>query len=240
MVFIAVLIAFLIATIWLWLSGALDAGLSREVITAWVDWAGPFGPVVIIGFMTAAVVASPIPSAPIAVAAGVAYGHGLGTALVAIGAELGALLAFLIARWLGRDALRRWFGDKLDMGLLGSQNALMLTVFTSRLMPFVSFDMLSYAAGLTRLQFWRFALATLAGLLPASFVLAHLGSQITETATGGTSLAVIGLGLLTGAPLIWLAWKRKMPVGSSDHELSQINATGPSGPKLLENGGNPK
>ena len=93
MVFIAVLIALLIATIWLWLSGALDAGLSREVITAWVDWAGPFGPVVIIGFMTAAVVASPIPSAPIAVAAGVAYGHGLGTALVAIGAELGALLA---------------------------------------------------------------------------------------------------------------------------------------------------
>ena len=103
-------------------------------------------------------------------------------------------------------------------------------------MPFVSFDMVSYAAGLTRLQFWRFALATLAGLLPASFVLAHLGSQITETATGGTSLAVIGLGLLTGAPLIWLAWKRKMPVGSSDHELSQINATDPSGPKLLENG----
>lgn len=198
----------LAVALWIWLSGTGFAGPSRETVAVWVERAGPFGPLLVIGLMVAAVVASPVPSAPIAVAAGAAYGHILGTVLVALGAELGALLAFLIARKLGHDALRKRFGDRLDMGLLGSQNVLMLTVFASRLLPFVSFDMMSYAAGLTRLRLWRFALATFAGILPASFVLAHLGGEIAGTGAGGASLAVFGLGLLTGVPLLWLAWKR--------------------------------
>ncbi len=229
-----------VGAFWFWLVRELPAGPSRETIDGWVDRAGMFGPVVIMALMVAAVVASPIPSAPIAVAAGAAYGHTLGTALVAVGAELGALIAFLIARVLGHDALRRRFGDKLDMGLLGSQNTLMLTVFTSRLLPFVSFDMVSYAAGLTSLHVWRFALATLAGTLPASFVLAHLGSQVTETAASGASIIVFGLGVLAGAPLVWLAWSRKAPTASARQDLSQINAVHPPAPNLLEDGGKQK
>ncbi|WP_242494282.1 hypothetical protein [Loktanella sp. IMCC34160] len=56
--------------------------------------AGIWGPVLIVTLMTLAVVASPIPSAPIALAAGAAYGHFWGTVQVVIGAELGALIAF--------------------------------------------------------------------------------------------------------------------------------------------------
>ncbi|WP_085869366.1 TVP38/TMEM64 family protein [Pseudoruegeria aquimaris] len=225
---------------WLWFSGAAPFALTRETVAEWVARAGLFGPLLVIGLMMAAVVASPIPSAPIAVAAGAAYGHGLGTVLVAIGAELGALIAFLIARWLGHDALRKWFGERLDMGLLGSQNVLMVTVFTSRLMPFVSFDMISYAAGLTRLHLWRFAVATLAGILPASFVLAHLGGEIAGAEARGAGLAVIGLGLLTGAPLLWLAWKRGGKESPQLKDLSQINAERENGSKLPRQKGNRK
>lgn len=225
---------------WLWFSGAAPVALTRETVAEWVARAGLFGPLLVIGLMMVAVVASPIPSAPIAVAAGAAYGHGLGTVLVAIGAELGALVAFLIARWLGHDALRKWFGERLDMGLLGSQNVLMVTVFTSRLMPFVSFDMISYAAGLTRLHLWRFAVATLAGILPASFVLAHLGGEIAGAEARGASLAVIGLGLLTGAPLLWLAWKRGEKESPQLKDLSQINAERENDPKLSRQKGNRK
>ncbi len=113
-----------------------------------VAHAGLWGPVLIVTLMTFAVVASPIPSAPIALAAGAAYGHVWGTVQVVIGAEIGALIAFGLARVLGHDALRRVFGNRVDAGLLGSQAALTATVFASRLMPFVSFDMISYAAGL--------------------------------------------------------------------------------------------
>ncbi|MFT6785850.1 MAG: putative membrane protein YdjX (TVP38/TMEM64 family) [Glaciecola sp.] len=171
--------------------------------------AGLWGPVVIVTLMTVAVVASPIPSAPIALAAGAAYGHLWGTAFVVLGAELGALIAFGLARVLGHDVLRRVFGDRVDAGLLGSQNALTATVFASRLMPFVSFDMISYAAGLSRLHAWRFAIATLAGIVPASFLLAHFGGEAVSGDLGRATWAVLGLGLVTGLPLLWFATRRK-------------------------------
>jgi uncharacterized membrane protein YdjX (TVP38/TMEM64 family) len=183
--------------------------MDRESLDALVARAGLWGPLLIIGLMTVAVVASPIPSAPIAMAAGAAYGHVWGTVQVVIGAELGALIAFGLARVLGHDVLRRVFGASVDAGLLGSQNALTWTVFASRLMPFISFDIISYAAGLSRLHAWRFALATLAGIIPTSFVLAHFGGAAVSGDLGQATWAVLGLGLITGLPLLWIAVRRQ-------------------------------
>lgn len=183
--------------------------LDVERLEMLVARAGLWGPIVIVTLMTIAVVASPIPSAPIALAAGAAYGHVWGTVQVVIGAELGALIAFGLARVLGHDALRGVFGDRVDAGLLGSQNALTAMIFASRLMPFVSFDMISYAAGLSRLHAWRFAVATLAGIIPASFLLAHFGGEAVSGDLGRATWAVLGLGLVTGLPLLWVALRQK-------------------------------
>ncbi len=185
--------------------GLMDGDRLESVVAR----AGFWGPVLIVALMTVAIVASPIPSAPIALAAGAAYGHVWGTVQVVIGAELGALIAFGLARVLGHDVLRRWFGDRVDAGLLGSQNALTLTVFVSRLMPFVSFDMISYAAGLSRLHAWRFAIATLAGIVPASFLLAHVGGEAATGDFSRATWAVLVLGLVTGLPLLWVALRQK-------------------------------
>ena len=188
--------------------GWMPFDVDREAVTSWVESAGPWGPLAVIGLMTVAVVASPIPSAPIALAAGAAYGHYAGAIYVALGSEIGALTAFIIARGLGRGPVERFLGDKADYGLLGSQNALTLTVFVSRLLPFISFDAMSYAAGLSRLHFWRFALATMAGILPASFVLAHFGSVAMEGTFGSAEWIALGLGLMTGLPLLLVALRR--------------------------------
>jgi uncharacterized membrane protein YdjX (TVP38/TMEM64 family) len=197
---------------WLFAPSAFDRArglMGGERLEMLVAHAGIWGPVLIVTFMTLAVVASPVPSAPIALAAGAAYGHVWGTVQVVIGAELGALIAFGLARVLGHDVLRRVFGDRVDAGLLGSQTALTATVFASRLMPFVSFDMISYAAGLSRLHAWRFALATLAGIIPASFLLAHFGGEAVSGDFGRATWAVLGLGLVTGLPLLWVAMRSK-------------------------------
>lgn len=183
--------------------------LDVEHLEMLVAHAGLWGPVLIVTLMTLAVVASPIPSAPIALAAGAAYGHLWGTVQVVIGAELGALIAFGLARVLGHDVLRRVFGDRVDAGLLGSQTALTATVFASRLMPFVSFDMISYAAGLSRLHAWLFAFATLAGIIPASFLLVHFGGEAVSGDLGRATWAALGLGLVTGLPLLWVALRQK-------------------------------
>jgi len=190
------------------LSGFLE-DLSGERISAWVNASGPWGPTVIIALMMVAIVATPIPSAPIALAAGAAYGHTIGTIYIVIGAELGAMLAFLLARFLGRDVLTRWLGENVDKGWLGSQSALTFTVFASRLMPFISFDIVSYAAGLSCLYFWRFAVATLAGIIPASFVLAHFGNEAVSGQPDRAAWAAVGLGALTLTPLIVMAIRER-------------------------------
>ena len=205
---------------WLFAPSAFDQArglMDGERLEMLVARAGIWGPVLIVTLMTLAVVASPVPSAPIALAAGAAYGHVWGTVQVVIGAELGALIAFGLARVLGHDVLRRVLGDRVDAGLLGSQTALTATVFASRLMPFVSFDMISYAAGLSRLHAWRFALATLAGIIPASFLLAHFGGEMASGESDRILISVVLLGALTLVPLALAWWRRRArPPGAGD------------------------
>ena len=176
----------------------LDAGALKSL----VGRLGAWGPAAVIGLMALAILVSPIPSAPIALAAGALYGHTWGTLYVLLGAESGALAAFGIARLVGYEVLRRWLGERLTLGWLGSQNALMGLVFASRLLPFVSFDVISYAAGLTVLSAWRFAVATLAGIVPASFLLAHFGAGMVAGETEQAMFAVLGLGALVALPFM--------------------------------------
>jgi uncharacterized membrane protein YdjX (TVP38/TMEM64 family) len=159
-------------------SGALNTILDADALHAQVVRLGPWGPLMIAALMMLAVLISPIPSAPIALAAVAAYGHGWGTLYVLRGSGAGAMAAFGVARFVGFQTVQRWFGSRLSVGLVGSQNALMTIVFVSRLLPFLSFDIVSYAAGLTVLRPWRFAVATLAGIAPTSFLLAHFGSEM--------------------------------------------------------------
>ena len=188
-------------------SGVLEQLLDVRRFEALIESLGSAGPVLVVGLMTVAIVMSPIPSAPIALASGAAYGHLWGTLYVAVGSEAGALLAFGLARLLGYGAVQSMLKAKSSSTFLNrflqSQNALTAIVFASRLMPFLSFDVISYAAGLSPLKTWRFAVATLLGIVPASFVLAHFGDTL---ATGGARelfLTSLILGLITVAPIAW-------------------------------------
>ncbi len=170
---------------------------------------GNFGPLLLIALLALAIVFNPLPSAPIALAAGAVYGHSFGTIYIVVGAELGAIIAFLIARIAGHGLASKYLGSNLSLGRFGSQNALTAIVFISRLIPFMSFDLVSYAAGLTPIKFWRFAVATLLGLIPISFALAHMGEEIITTDEKAYLVVIVLLvGLLTLAPLA-LKYMRK-------------------------------
>jgi uncharacterized membrane protein YdjX (TVP38/TMEM64 family) len=173
-----------------------------DVLISKVRNLGIYGPLLLIGLIALAIVFNPLPSAPIALGAGAVYGHTLGTVYVVAGAELGAILAFMIARWAGYDLTRRFFGESGSLKGISSQNTLTTLVFVSRLIPFMSFDLVSYTAGLSPIKPWRFAVATLLGLLPVSFALAHFGAEIGNGDYRTLVGIVLVIGLLTIVPVL--------------------------------------
>ncbi|MEA2118790.1 hypothetical protein [Halovibrio sp. HP20-50] len=104
----AVVILGLIGLYWgLSEAGLLATLIDEQALRDWVDRLGAWGPLVIVVLMMVAIVMSPIPSGPIAMAASAAYGPLWGTLYVVLGAEGGALIAF----WLARCSATRLFDD---------------------------------------------------------------------------------------------------------------------------------
>jgi len=195
-------IIFSIVYIYFKQSVELNSFFEVHALKAKLEQVESLGPVLIVVLMASAIVMSPLPSAPIAIASGFAYGHTWGTLYILVGAEIGALIAFSISRMLGYDAVQKRFGNKEKYKYLSSGKHLMFFVFITRLIPFISFDIISYAAGLTKIGYFQFALATFAGILPASFLLAHFGGEMASDDTQKLMTTVLLLGLLTVTPLI--------------------------------------
>ena len=199
-------IGFLVLTIYVFWQiielGWLDMLKNQEKMAILIKNLGILGPVAIVLLIATAIIISPLPSAPVALVSGALYGHTFGTIYVVLGALSGALLAFIISRKLGYDYVNRKLHHRLPAKIVGSQNTLMLIVFFTRLAPFISFDVISYAAGLTKLTFGRFIFATLMGIIPISFVLAHLGSEVENGEMKSIAIALLLLGFFTLIPLI--------------------------------------
>jgi uncharacterized membrane protein YdjX (TVP38/TMEM64 family) len=191
-------------------TGWIDMILNPEILKTAVRDAGLSGVLIIIGLMVFAIVFNPIPSAPIALVSGAVYGHAWGTLYIVIGAQVGAMVAFSIARMAGRNLVCRLLGKHRFPTWLGSQRAMTTTVFLSRLAPFISFDLISYGAGLTNIKPWLFSVATLFGLLPASFLLAHFGQEMTNNIDGVMMQFILISGVIILIPLLLktYAWRK--------------------------------
>jgi len=197
-------------------SPELQRMLRPEAVRGLLDGLGRWGPAALVGAMAVAIVFSPVPSAPLALAAGAVYGHTWGTIYAVVGAELGALIAFGLARALGRPFVSGILPDHLldeEYGDDRSQWVLAGSVLVARLFPFISFDAVSYLAGLTRLRLSLFAVATLVGMVPMTFLFAHLGGAMTveeEPMRVLNLLALLGL-----AGLILAGWKMREGSGET-------------------------
>lgn len=171
-----VVVALLMTVIWLVLRQlGMPASLAPAALSGWLSQQGMLGLLMLMLMMILAVVVGPIPTLPISAAAGLVYGMFTGTAIAVTGALAGAIIAFYLARILGREAVRRKLGDNPVFSARGSQRFLFVAVILTRLIPLFSFALISYAAGVTAISLWRYALATTIGMLPMTFVFAGLG-----------------------------------------------------------------
>lgn len=198
---LAVVLVALAALWWLLLVLGMPNSLSTQALSGWLEGQGMAGPALLMLLMIIAVVVGPIPTLPISATAGMVYGLVAGTAIAASGALVGALIAFTLARLLGRDWVRQRFPDNPVLAQDGSQRLLTLTVFLTRLIPVFSFALISYAAGVTAIHTWRFALASLVGMLPMTVVFAGLGHNF---ALHPVLTVLAGLAVL--AAMVSLPW----------------------------------
>ena len=158
----------------------LGDALKPDRLVAYLNAEGPLAPLAFILLMIVSVVIVPIPSLPLDMAAGAAFGVFLGTTYAVVGAEIGAIISFLIGRVLGRDALTRLLRHDVTFCERCSDRHLMVFVFLSRLFPIFSFDLISYGSGLTNMSVRAFAIATLFGMIPPTFALTYAGSSVVS------------------------------------------------------------
>lgn len=128
---------------------------------------------------------------------------GFGTALVvdSFASSGGALLAFLIARHLLRDAAEARFGRWLDRVNAGLARDGAFHLFALRLAPVIPFAAVNPLLGLTRMRPWTFYWVSQLGMLPGTAAYVYVGSQLGRIERGGPLLSP---GLLAGLALLGL------------------------------------
>lgn len=141
---------------------------------------GPYAMLISFFLMVFQSVAAPIPAFLITFANAAIFGWWQGAILSWTSAMVGALVCFLIARSLGRDTVEKYAGKGAIASVEGYFKKYgSKTILICRLLPFVSFDAVSYFAGLTPIKFVPFLVATGLGQLPATIVYSYVGGMLT-------------------------------------------------------------
>jgi uncharacterized membrane protein YdjX (TVP38/TMEM64 family) len=208
----AVLIAGL-AFAWFGLPTGFD--LSGEAIAHYVKSLGMWGHAAIVGLMVVHAFV-PFPAEFVAAGAGMCYGAAWGTALTWTGAMIGAALSFGLTRWLGRPFAEAMLPvrhrARLDAWAADQGAA---TLLASRFIPLIAFNLINYAAGLTRVSWWTFLWTTGVGILPLTYIMVLMGEKMTEVSLP----MLVGLGLagcaIMAAAHLWLR-RRRAATGPGD------------------------
>lgn len=169
-----------------------------------------------------------VPGVLFAFAGGLLFGPVWGTILNLAGATLGATAAFLAARYVTGDWVRRRAGGRLGRLIAGVEAEGWRFVAFVRLVPLVPFNLLNYALGLTRISLVPYVLASLVCMTPGAIAYTWLGYAGREAAAGNVTAiryGLLALGLLAAIALLPRLVRRlrsgeKTPQWIAVHELA--------------------
>jgi uncharacterized membrane protein YdjX (TVP38/TMEM64 family) len=169
---------------------------------------GVWAPVASCFLMVLQALVAPVPSFLITFANGLAFGVFWGWMLSLFGHVLAAAVCFGISRALGRGPVEVLVGNA---GLESADRWFarwgVYAVFAGRLLPGVAFDVISYAAGLTRMGFRNFMVATALGIFPQTFLYSYLGRQAPQYV--GLFLGTSGLVIFGVAAVAVIRYRRE-------------------------------
>lgn len=180
---------------------SLDIDKIKEYILSF----GVLAPLISFLLMVFQAILAPLPAFLITFANAALFGWVYGAALSWASAMVGALLCFYIAQFLGRDVVEK-LTSKMALESVDAffERHGVYAILIARLLPFISFDVVSYAAGLTSMKLRSFLVATGIGQLPATLVYSYVGGMLT----GDAKTAVYGLLILFSVTILIYLIKR--------------------------------
>jgi pyruvate/2-oxoglutarate dehydrogenase complex dihydrolipoamide dehydrogenase (E3) component/uncharacterized membrane protein YdjX (TVP38/TMEM64 family) len=188
--------ALLLVVLWAWRQYDLGSLLTLEQLKASRDalqarvQAAPLATAGLFFVIYVAAAALSIPGALIlTLAAGAMFGLGWGLLLVSFASSLGALLAFLAARYLLRDTIQARFGKALAPINDGVQKDGTFYLLTLRLVPVFPFWLINLLMGLTPMGAGRFYAVSQIGMLAGTAVYVNAGTQLAAIQSPGDILS---------------------------------------------------
>ncbi len=183
---LAVVVAALFAAV------ALTGDLSADRVRDAAREAGPLAPlafIVISSLLTVAMFPGPL----LAGASGLLFGTALGTPVSIVAATLGACLAFSISRRFGARSVDELSGHRVRVVQDFIAQRGFLSVLYARILPAMPYNVVNYAAGLTRVPLLTFAAATAIGCAPRAFAYTALGGNLSNL---GSPAALVAFAVL--------------------------------------------
>jgi uncharacterized membrane protein YdjX (TVP38/TMEM64 family) len=165
-----------------------------------------------------------VPGALFGLAGGALFGPVWGTILNLAGATLGATAAFLVARYVVADWVRRKAGTRLERLITGVEAEGWRFVALTRLVPLGPFNLLNYALGLTRVPVVAYTLTSFICMAPGALAYAWLGYAGREAVAGNE--AAVRYGLMGLALLAAVAFVPRLLRRFKSEEAVRRNAAG--------------
>lgn len=133
------------------------------------------------------------PAIILAVAGGLAFGPLWGAIYLIIGTVCGAALCFGVARLVGRDRLKRFWPKWILLEELDNQSVRhgFRTVLILRLAPVLPWDAVSFLAGLSKVRFWPYVLATVMGSVPGAVAFSYFGNIMFQSLSMAVLVAIL-------------------------------------------------
>ena len=187
------------------------------------------GLVYMVLYATATALSLPIATV-LTVSGGLIFGTLIGGSLTVIGATTGACVIFLAAHSALRDTLVAKAGPRVKQFEAGFQKDAVSYLLTVRLIPIFPFFLVNIAAALVGAPFRIFALTTLFGIAPGTFIYASIGNGVSVVLAGGgipdlgiifdpeIFLPLTGLGVLVLVPVLWRRFQKHAAANATTTE----------------------
>ena len=184
-------------------AGVLALFFNRQHLDmhALVEWISGFGLLAPLVFTVVRAVGAVffVPGSLLALTAGVLFGPFWGAVYNLVASTLGAVLAFLVARYLASDWVARKLGGRTKTIVEGVEAEGWRFIAFVRLVPLFPYNLLNYALGLTRIKLSHFTYASLICMIPGDVAYVYIGYAAREAMAGNEStikFALIALALL--------------------------------------------